>query len=255
MSTADIVLLIVAAAMAGWVDAVVGGGGLVLIPAMLIAYPGLPTATALGTNKFAAVFGTASAAVAYARKVRLDARTLAPVFVLAVLSSGAGAYVASRLPTEAFTPIVLGLLVAVGIFVVCKPDFGSATLQTRSRTSKLVGLLVAGVVVAFYDGVMGPGTGTFLIITLTALVGTGFLESSARAKVINTGTNLGALVVFGLGGHILWLLGLGLAVANIAGAQVGAHMALGRGSSFVRWVLLAVVLVMVGKLSYDLITD
>ncbi|AZG47424.1 hypothetical protein D7316_04034 [Gordonia insulae] len=109
-------------------------------------------------------------------------------------------------------------------------------------------------VIAFYDGVMGPGTGTFLIISLTALVGTGFLESSAMAKVINTGTNLGALAVFAWQGNILWLLGIGLAVANVAGAQLGAHMAIGRGSGFVRWVLLVVVVVMVGKLGYDLVS-
>ena len=115
-------------------------------------------------------------------------------------------------------------------------------------------LVIAGIVVAFYDGLMGPGTGTFLIITLTALVGTDFVQSSATAKVINTGTNLGALAVFAAQGHGLWLLGLALAVGNVVGAQVGAHMALGRGSRFVRWVLLVVVVVMVAKLSYDLIT-
>ncbi|MDL9948071.1 TSUP family transporter [Gordonia sp. ABSL11-1] len=251
----DIALLIVAAAAAGWVDAVVGGGGLVLIPALLIAFPTIAPATALGTNKLAAVFGTASAAIAYARRLRVDVRRLLPVFVSAVVCSGIGAYAASRLPAEVFTPIVLCLLVAVGLFVALNPGFGSGTGVSRPRWSVLLGFVVAGVVIAFYDGVMGPGTGTFLIISLTALAGTGFLESSAMAKVINTGTNLGALAVFAWQGNILWLLGIGLAVANIAGAQLGAHMAIGRGSGFVRWVLLAVVVGMVSKLGYDLIVD
>ncbi|MGV9712699.1 TSUP family transporter [Gordonia sp. NPDC003424] len=251
----DVALLIAAAASAGWVDAVVGGGGLVLIPALLIAYPGLAPAAALGTNKLAAVFGTSSAAVAYARRIPLDARRLLPVFLAALVFSGLGAYVASRLPAAVFTPIVLCLLVAVGVFVALNPGFGSGAAVSRPRWSVILGLVIAGVVIAFYDGVMGPGTGTFLIITLTALVGTGFLESSAMAKVINTGTNLGALAVFAWQGNVLWLLGIGLAVANVAGAQLGAHMALGRGSAFVRWVLLAVVVVMVAKLGYGLLVD
>lgn len=251
----DVALLVAAAAAAGWVDAVVGGGGLVLIPALLIVHPGIVPATALGTNKLAAVFGTASAAIAYARRLPVDLGRLGPVFVAAVVCSGLGAYTASRLPAEVFTPVVLCLLVAVGLFVALNPGFGSGLAVSRPRWSVLLGLGVCGVVIAFYDGVMGPGTGTFLIIALTALVGTGFLESSAMAKVINTGTNLGALAVFAWQGNVLWLLGIGLAVANIAGAQVGARMAIGRGSAFVRWVLLAVVVVMVAKLGYDLVTD
>ncbi len=245
--------MVAAAAAAGWVDAVVGGGGLILIPALLIAFPGLVPATALGTNKLAAVFGTSSAAFAFARRLAVDLRHLAPVFACAVVFSGLGAYTASRLPARVFTPIVLCLLVAVGLFVALNPGFGAGARVSRPRWSVVAGYVGAGVVIAFYDGLMGPGTGTFLIISLTALVGTAFLESSAMAKVINTGTNLGALAVFAWQGNVLWLLGIGLAVANVAGAQLGAHMAIGRGSGFVRWVLLAVVVVMVGKLGYDLL--
>lgn len=251
----DVALLIVAAATAGWVDAVVGGGGLVMIPAMLIAFPNLAPATALGTNKLAAICGTASAAWTYSRKVGIDVRRYLPVFCSAVVFSALGAFVASRLPTEVFTPIVLVLLVAVGLFVAFNPGFGVGTGVEKSRVSVIAGLVIAGVVIAFYDGIMGPGTGTFLIISLTALVGTGFLESSAVAKVINTGTNLGALTVFAFAGNVLWLLGLALAVANIAGAQIGARMAIGRGSAFVRWALLVVVVVMVARLGYGLIVD
>ncbi|MGC4933455.1 sulfite exporter TauE/SafE family protein [Gordonia sp. DT30] len=254
MNAGVVAALFAAAAAAGWVDAVVGGGGLILIPALLIGQPGILPASALATNKVAAVVGTASAAWRYSRSVPLPWRRLVPVFACAMAFSGAGAFVASRLPTEVFTPIVLAMLVAVGLFVALRPGFGSGAAQPRSRASMLCGLGIAGVVVAFYDGVMGPGTGTFLIITLTALVGTDFLTSSAMAKVINTGTNLGALVVFAAQGHVLWPLALMLALGNVIGAQIGAHMALGRGSAFVRWVLLVVVVVMVAKLSYDLIT-
>ncbi|MGW0454859.1 sulfite exporter TauE/SafE family protein [Gordonia sp. 852002-51296_SCH5728562-b] len=249
----DVVVLLVAAVAAGWVDAVVGGGGLIMIPALLITNPGLVPATALGTNKLMAIFGTSSAAWRYSRRVPMDGRRLAPVFACAVVFSALGALVAGLLPADVFTPIVLVLLVAVGLFVALNPRFGSHDVTGKSRRSIILGLVICGVVIAFYDGVLGPGTGTFLIITLTALVGTSFLESSAMAKVINTGTNLGALAVFAAQGHVMWLLGLALAVGNIAGAQLGSHMALGRGSSFVRWVLLVVVVVMVAKLGFDMV--
>ncbi|GAA1482549.1 TSUP family transporter [Gordonia sinesedis] len=249
----DVAALIAVAVAAGWVDAVVGGGGLLLIPALLIGMPGLAPATALGTNKLAAIFGTASAAWRYSRSVRLDAARLAPVFGCAVVCSGLGALVASSLPTRVFTPVVLALLVAVGLFVALRPDFGAHTVGVRSRTSVIAGLAIAAVVIAFYDGLLGPGTGTFLIVTVTALVGTGFLESSAMAKVVNTGTNLGALAVFAVQGNVLWLLGIGLAVGNVVGAQIGSRMALRHGSGFVRWVLLVVVVVMVARLTYQLV--
>lgn len=254
VSLADVAALVAVAVAAGWVDAVVGGGGLLLVPALLIGLPGLPPATALGTNKLAAIFGTASAALRYSRSVRLDLRRPAPVFACAVVFSGIGALVAASLPTQVFTPIVLVLLVAVGVFVAVRPTFGAHPDPTRPRGSVIAGLALAAVGIAFYDGLLGPGTGTFLIISLTALVGTGFLESSAMAKVVNTGTNLGALSVFAWQGNVLWLLGAALAAGNIAGALLGSRMALRHGSGFIRWVLLAVVIVMVARLTYQLVT-
>ncbi|WP_078312467.1 MULTISPECIES: TSUP family transporter [unclassified Mycobacterium] len=247
-------MLLSAAAAAGWVDAVVGGGGLVLIPVLLLVFPGMTPATALGTNKLAALSGTASAAIRLFPKTPLNWRALLGAFVVAAAFSSAGAYTASRLPVSVFKPVVLVLLLAVGVFVATRPQFGtSATDTVRTKTATLTALAVAAVLIAFYDGIMGPGTGTFMIITLTAVSGMTFLESSATAKVLNSGTNVGALIVFASQGHVLWLLGLALGIANIAGAQLGAHMALGRGAGFVRVVLLVVVVVMVGKLGYDML--
>lgn len=175
-------------------------------------------------------------------------------FFVAAAFASAGAYTASRLPVSVFKPVVLVLLVAVGVFVATRPQFGTTTEGTaRTKTATLTALTIAAVAIAFYDGIMGPGTGTFLIITLTVAAGMTFLESSATAKVLNSGTNVRALVVFASQGHVLWLLGLALGLANIVGAQLGAHMALGRGAGFVRVVLLAVVVVMVGKLGYDML--
>ena len=255
MDAPTLTVLLAAASAAGWVDAVVGGGGLILIPVLLLIFPGMTPATALGTNKLTALSGTASAAIRLFPRTPLNWRALVGAFVVAAACSSVGAYTASRLPVSVFKPVVLVLLLAVGVFVATRPQFGTAAHNsTRTRATTLTALAVAAVVIAFYDGIMGPGTGTFMIITLTAVAGMTFLESSATAKVLNSGTNVGALIVFASQGHVLWLLGLALGVANIAGAQLGAHMALGRGAGFVRVVLLVVVVVMVGKLGYDMLS-
>ncbi|MFF5205766.1 TSUP family transporter [Streptosporangium sp. NPDC000396] len=250
MDMSQIILLLVAAAGAGWVDAVVGGGGLLQLPALLVA--GVSPVQALATNKLAAVFGTSSAAVTYARTTKIDSRVAMPAGLAAVVFSGLGAASAAAISKDALMPLVMAVLLAVALFVTFRPAFGAHPhhhLRTRART--LTAIAVTGGGVAFYDGIVGPGTGTFLIIAFTTILGMDFVSGSAHSKIINSCTNLGALLVFGYQGHVLWLLGLGMAVCNIAGAQVGARMALRRGTGFVRIVLLCVVTVLVVKLGYE----
>ncbi|WP_420819217.1 TSUP family transporter [Nonomuraea lactucae] len=240
----------VAAAGAGWVDAVVGGGGLLQLPALMVA--GVPPVQAMATNKFSSVFGTASAAVAYARTTKVDRQVALPGAGLAVVSAGLGASLAAAISADVLRPAVMAVLLGVAAFVTLRPALGAVPrphLRTRARVGAAV--TVAGVGIAFYDGVMGPGTGTFLIIAFTTVLGLDFVSASASAKIINTGTNLGALFVFGSQGHVLWGLGLGMALCNIAGAQVGARMALRRGAGFVRVVLLCVVAAMVIRLGWQ----
>ncbi|PZG05775.1 hypothetical protein C1I95_32535, partial [Micromonospora craterilacus] len=159
---------------------------------------------------------------------------------------------AGAVPPSAYRPVVLVVLMSVALFVVLRPRLGVlAVPQRRTRTRMVVAVLVAGVGIATYDGLIGPGTGTFLVVAFTALVGADFVHGSAMAKVVNAGTNAGALAVFAVTGHVWWLLGAAMAVCNIAGAMVGARMALRRGSGFVRVVLLVVVLALVAKLGYD----
>ncbi|WP_422734965.1 sulfite exporter TauE/SafE family protein [Micromonospora sp. WMMD558] len=252
MDPFSLTALLAVAAMAGWVDAVVGGGGLLLLPALLVGAPGMPVATALGTNKLAAVAGTATAAVTYARRTKLDWAVAGPAAGLAVLCAGVGAALAGAVPASAYRPVVLAVLVAVAVFVVARPRLGVvAQPHRRTRARMVVAVAVAGVGIALYDGLVGPGTGTFLVLAFTALVGADFVHGSAMAKIVNAGTNLGALVVFAATGHVWWLLGAAMAVCNIAGAVLGARMALRRGSGFVRGVLLVVVLALVGRLGYD----
>ncbi|MCT9933102.1 TSUP family transporter [Planotetraspora sp. A-T 1434] len=250
MQAGQIVLLLLAALAAGWVDAVVGGGGLLQLPALILA--GLSPVQALATNKSAAIFGTASAAVTYARRTKFDRAVAVPSGLLAVAFAGLGAASAALLDAAVLKPLVMVVLLGVAAFVTLRPAFGRMPhphLRTRGRV--VAAVAVAGMAIAFYDGILGPGTGTFLLIAFTSILGMDFVHASATAKVINTGTNLGALIVFGLQGHVLWGLGLGMAACNIAGAQIGARMALKRGAGFVRVVLLCVVTALVLKLGYE----
>ena len=250
MSTTVIAVLLAGSLAAGWIDAVVGGGGLILLPLIMIMAPGLTNAQALGTNKFAAVFGTTSAAITLARRIptAMGALRWAP---LALIGAAIGALIAASVDQHIMRPIIIVVLVAVGFFVLLRPSFGRDTepriMSKRSWTAGAAVILAIGI----YDGAFGPGTGLFFIMSLTALMRGDFMTSAAWAKILNVATNIGALIVFGLRGDVLWLLGLGLAVTNIIGARIGARMVLGRGAGFVRVVILCVVVIMSGKLAYD----
>ena len=246
-----IAALLLAAFAAGWVDAVVGGGGLLLLPALMVVAPQLGTATALGTNKLAAICGTSTAAVAYARRTKIDWRVAGPAAGLALLCSGCGAALAGAVPASAYRPVIIAVLVAVAVFVTVRPRMGLSE-QPEKRTTRRRGLVVAlaGGLIAVYDGLVGPGTGTFLVLAFTTVVGADFVHGSAMAKIVNTATNLGALVVFAATGNVAWLLGAAMAVCNIGGALLGARMALRRGAGFVRIVLLVVVLALIARLGW-----
>ncbi|OZG30469.1 hypothetical protein BH683_003925 [Williamsia sp. 1138] len=247
-----LVLLLAAAGVAGWIDAVIGGGGLVLIPALLIAFPGAPPASALGTNKLAAIWGTGAAAITYSRVTAIPRRLALISVPIAFVCSAAGALSAKAVSTEIIRPVVIVLMLAVGIFVAVRPSFGSNTGESPPLTAKqTVAGCVAFAVIGYYDGIFGPGTGMFLIIALTALLSRNFIESAALAKIANTATNLGALVVFSIGGNVWWALGFMLAVANTGGSLLGSRTVLNRGTGVIRAALLVVVVVMSAKLAWD----
>lgn len=183
---------------------------------------------------------------------KIDRRLVAYGVPLAFVCAASGALLVAALSSEVLRPLVIILLLAVGTYVALKPSFGTPQrAPSQSHRRWLIALFAVGVIAA-YDGFFGPGTGTFLIIVFTALLSRSFVESAALAKIINTATNLGALTVFAIGGHVLWLLGLGLAVFNVAGAQIGARLVLSKGTDFVRIALLIVVVVMSTKLGYDM---
>lgn len=243
-------LLVVAAFAAGWVDAVVGGGGLLQLPALLLI-PGIAPVQALATNKLASVFGTATSSVTYYRRAKPDIRTALPMALIALVGSFGGAAVATVLPAAAFKPIIVVALLAVALFTAFKPEMGAATKLRFDGHRHYLMAGAAGLVIGFYDGLIGPGTGTFLVIALVALMGYDFLQASAKAKIVNLATNTGALLLFIPHGSVLWLLGGILAVANVGGSYLGSRMAIARGTTFIRVVFLVVVIALIAKLGVD----
>ena len=245
-----LILIVIAAFAAGWIDAVVGGGGLLQLPALLLI-PGIAPVQALATNKLASVFGTATSSVTYYRRAKPDLRTALPMAFVALAGSFGGAAVATLLPASVFKPVIVIALIAVTFFTVFRPAMGAVTQLRFDGRRHLITASAAGAVIGFYDGLIGPGTGTFLVIALVALLGYDFLQSSAKAKIVNFATNAGALLLFIPHGSVLWLLGGILAVANIAGSYLGSRMAIARGARFIRVVFLIVVIVLIGKLGMD----
>ena len=249
----DVVVLCAFALLAGALDAVVGGGGLVQLPALLVVLPQVPVVALLGTNKLASVVGTASAAVTYSRRTAVDRRTAAAMAAAAFVGSGAGALVATQVGSEVLQPVVLVALVAVLVHTLRSPALGEVeALRLRPAAQRAVAL-GGGAGIGFYDGLVGPGTGSFLVFLLVGAVGLSFLHASATAKVVNTMTNLAALALFAAGGHVLWTLGAAMAASNLVGSQIGTRLALRRGSAWVRRVFVVVVSALVLRLALDVL--
>ncbi|MER6437845.1 MULTISPECIES: sulfite exporter TauE/SafE family protein [unclassified Streptomyces] len=253
ISLTMVVVLCLASLAAGWIDAVVGGGGLLLLPALLLGLPaGTPAAFALGTNKAVAIVGTSGAAVTYARKAPVDVRLAVRIGLAALAGSTAGAFVAAGMSTDVLKPVVMVVLVGVGTFVILRPAFGTAPAAGPVPPRRVLAAIgLAGLGIGFYDGLVGPGTGTFLVLALTALLHLDLVTASATAKIVNCCTNAGALATFAWKGTVYWQLAALMAVFNLVGGTVGAHTALKRGSGFVRVVLLTVVFALVANLAYQ----
>ncbi|MFC5728851.1 MULTISPECIES: TSUP family transporter [Nocardioides] len=241
LSLTLLALLALAALTAGFVDAVVGGGGLIQLPALLVGLPSASPVQILATNKIASVCGTAASSVTYYRRIRPDPRTFAPLMLLALAGAFTGALAASHIPREAFEPIVLVVLVVVGAYVVLRPRIGEETLLRFSGHQHLAAAMAVGFVIGLYDGALGPGTGSFFVFALVGLMGYNFVEASAKARMANFATNLGALLLFVPTGAVLWDVGLMMGACNLIGGYVGARTAVARGAKFVRAFFIVVV--------------
>ncbi|MDP2316606.1 MAG: TSUP family transporter [Pseudomonadota bacterium] len=241
-----------AAFLAGLVDAVAGGGGLIQLPALLVLFPDAPVPALLGTNKVASVMGTAAALSRYVRNgVRIPWRAVGPAAVAAFIGSFAGARLASHLPAEWMRPVVVVLLAGVAAFTFLRKEFGA--VAGEAHPASVPGVLLMGAALGAYDGFFGPGTGSFLLFGFIALLGLDFLGASASSKVVNVATNLAAILAFAWAGQIWWATALPMAICNIAGSQVGSRLALKKGAPFVRRLFLAVVLVLLGRMTWEVV--
>ena len=251
MSIEIAIFLAIASGFAGFVDAMAGGGGLIQLPALLVGLPNKELPLILGTNKVPSIFGTAAAARNYFKNIKPDIpltlTKMAPTFA----GSMGGAALAASVPKDFFKPFIVFLLVIVAIYTWRKPELGiSENLRfTHKKRLLIVGLI--GLMIGFYDGIFGPGTGTFLVFFLVSTIGYAFLKASATAKLVNIATNAGAILSFQLTGHIWWQLGLLLAFANVTGALLGSKLAIRGGSTLVRKVFLVVTFLLIARVAWD----
>ena len=252
-----LLLLAFAAFFAGFVDAVVGGGGLIQIPALFSAFPRVEHTVLLATNKLISFVGTSSAAVRYTRRVCLPRALLATGMAAALVGSYLGAWTVRHVPADFMRPLVLVLLVCVAAYSFVKKDFGTdgGEFDPRPTRRNLVAVILIGLSVGWYDGFFGPGTGSFFIFLLVRFVRMDFLHASAAAKVLNVATNVSALAYFVSTVELLWKAAAVMAVCNLAGALVGSGMALRHGVRFVRKLFLFVVIVLIAKMTYDLVRN
>jgi uncharacterized membrane protein YfcA len=244
-------LVLCAAFFAGFVDAIVGGGGLIQVPALFAGYPLAPPAVLLGTNKLGSICGTSGAVLRYLRVVSIPWRVLLPAAAVAFLAALGGASLVSNVSPAAFRPLVPIMLTVVLAYVLWHKDLGAhhaPIVFSRRRGYFALAVIVA---IGLYDGFFGPGTGSFLMLLFIRLYGFDFLHASAGARTINVATNAGALVFFGFHGEIHWALGIALGACNATGSVLGAHTALKHGSKFIRVSFIAIVIALIAKTGYD----
>lgn len=244
-------LLGVGAFLAGMVDAVVGGGGLIQIPLLFSAFPQAAPATLFGTNKLASVFGTAGAAVQYSRQVSIPWRAAGPAALAAAIGSWLGARAVVFFPPAALRPLILVLLVLVALYTFLRKDFGIHYRRLASAGRECGLAILIGAALGFYDGFFGPGTGSFLIFLFIRILEMDFLHASVSAKIVNVSTNLAAIAVFVSHGAVFWQVALVMACCNLLGSRVGTGLALRHGAVFIRKAFLAVVLVLILRFAAD----
>jgi uncharacterized membrane protein YfcA len=250
----EILYLCLFAALAGFVDSVVGGGGLIQLPALLIFLPPAlsnPLTAVFGTNKLSSICGTGAAVLQYSRRVRINWHSILPAGMAAFVFSLFGAWTLSLVRPQALKPLVLFLLGAVAVYTYWRKDFGNLHApQFTAHRERQFGVLV-GIVIGFYDGFFGPGTGSFLIFIFIGLFGFDFLAASASAKVVNFATNLSAVAYFAAAHQILYEYAVPMGLCNLLGSFAGTRLAVLKGNSFVRVFFLCVVAVMILRYGWE----
>ncbi|MFM8204873.1 MAG: TSUP family transporter [Actinomycetales bacterium] len=246
-----VLFLVVASGFAGLVDSIAGGGGLIQLPSLLVALPNTQPSVILGTNKLPSSLGTATATVTYLRRLRPNLRIATMMAVPAFIGSALGARVATLIPKEAFRPIILLALIGVFTYTLVKKDLGLVESKSTNERKNGATAIFFGLVIGFYDGIFGPGTGTFLMLILVGMLGYAFLEATVTTKIVNLSTNIGAILMFGISQQIMWTLGLTMAIGNVLGGLIGARLAIRGGSKLIRRVFLFATALLIARLAID----
>ncbi len=246
-----LILLCIAAFGAGFVDAIVGGGGLIQTPTALILMPNLPVATVIGSLKIPAFSGTFFAAKQYVKKVKIEWRRMALMCTVAFSFAFLGSELLSKMGNSYMKPILFCVLIVVALYTYSKKSFGQAQSKNLSRNALHVRSLIISAAVGFYDGFIGPGTGSFLVLGFIALLGYDFLRASAHAKMVNLSTNFGSIVLFFMKGTIIWGIAIPMAICNAVGGLLGAKLAIAKGNQFIRVFFLLVIGATILRFGYD----
>ncbi|MES2880338.1 MAG: TSUP family transporter [Pseudomonadota bacterium] len=247
----ELLIVTLASLLAGFVDSIVGGGGLILVPALFATFPAAHPATLFGTNKGASVCGTAFATWQFSRRVEMPWAALLPAAGTGFVAAFFGAWLVTVISPDflrKLLPLVLGVVL---IYTLVKKELGRHHVPRFSGSTEAWVAAGVGAVIGFYDGFFGPGTGSFLVFMFVRLLGYDFLSASACAKLVNTATNIAALILFVAKGHIWWHFVAAMAVANVVGSLLGTRLALKHGTGFVRAVFIVVVSALILKTSYD----
>ncbi|WP_367752863.1 sulfite exporter TauE/SafE family protein [Flavobacterium sp. WC2430] len=251
METYIIILLCIAAFLAGFIDAIVGGGGLIQTPAGLILLPNLPVSTVIGTLKIPAFSGTSFAAYQYLKKVTMNWKLLLIMMGLALPSAFLGSTLLTYMSNDFMKPLLLFILSLLAIYTYAKKNFGQLVEKNISERTQILNAVLISFIVGFYDGFIGPGTGSFLVVAFIALMGFDFLHASANAKMVNLATNFGSICLFALKGKIIWAIALPMATCNAFGGWLGAKLAINKGNGFIRIFFLVVVVGTLIRFAYD----
>lgn len=252
ISALTLTLILCAGFFAGFIDSIAGGGGLIQLPAMLISFPQKEVIEVVGTSKAGAIWGTSAAALNYRRNIKTDPKLLIAMVLPAFIGSGLGSLLATQISTTQLKAGIVVMLVAVFIYTLIHPDLGKIEIFKHSHLRRMQIAISAGFIIGFYDGLIGPGTGTLLMIVLVAGFGFAFVGASAIAKVVNVATNLASILVIGFNASIMWKVGIALGIVNLAGGFLGSHVAINKGSEFVRKFYLVVTFVLIVRVLFDL---
>jgi uncharacterized protein len=249
----EVAALCAFAFLAGLVDAVAGGGGLIQVPALFAIFPSLPPSLLLGTNKLSAIAGTTIATLRYGWSVPIQWRSVIPAAGIAGVSAVAGAKAVTLLDPVVLRPLLLVLLGVMALYTLARPKLGEKAGVAAPLTQGRGTFYAVTAVFGFYDGFFGPGAGSVMMFLLVRLFGHDFLSAAATTKVLNLSTNFGALVLFAMTGNVLYAIALPMAAFNVAGGLLGAHFAVRKGSGFIRSVFLVVVVALIGKVLFDIV--